>query len=56
MKEKLYIVRKYIMAESALDAIKKDKQSKVDDVWLDDDFRKAEIDKGTLGFNLCQKK
>lgn len=51
MNEKLYIVRKYIMARSAKDAILKDKKSDVDDVWLDEDFKKTEIDKGCLGFN-----
>ena len=40
MNEKLYIVRKYIMARSAKDAILKDKKSDVDDVWLDEDFKK----------------
>jgi len=51
MNEKLYIVRKYIMARSAKDAILKDKKSDVDDVWLDEYFKKTEIDKGCLGFN-----
>lgn len=38
--KKLYIVRKYIMANSVQDAIRKDKKEPVDDCWLDDDFKK----------------
>lgn len=37
---KLYIVRKYIWAKSAEEAIKKDAKKKVDDVWGDDDWKK----------------
>jgi len=35
-KEKRYVVRKYIFAKSAIDAIKKDKDFPVDDVWVDE--------------------
>ena len=38
--QKLYIVRKYIMATSVKDAIKKDRTEQVDDCWLDDDYKK----------------
>ena len=38
--DKRFIVRKYIMAQSAADAIKKDKIAPVFDVWVDDDFKK----------------
>ncbi len=34
--QKRFIVRKYIVATSAADAIKKDKTTPVDDVWIDD--------------------
>jgi len=37
---KRFIVRKYIMAQSAADAIKKDKLAPVFDVWVDDDYKK----------------
>lgn len=39
--EKRYVVRKYIIAKSAKDAIKKDKNADadVDDVWLDQDYK-----------------
>jgi hypothetical protein len=50
MEEKLYVIRKFVMAKSAKDAILKEKKGDVDDVWLDEDFKKSEIDKGCLGF------
>lgn len=43
---KIYVVRKYITANSAYDAILKDKSCPVDDVWLDEDSRKQ-----IIGFN-----
>jgi hypothetical protein len=38
--DKRFIVRKYIMAQSAADAIKKEKIAPVFDVWVDDDYKK----------------
>lgn len=35
MKDKIYVVRKYVKATSAKDAILKEKKCEVDDVWLD---------------------
>lgn len=51
--KKLYIVRKYIMAISAKEAIKKDLDTEVDDVWVDDDWKKNNQLEETkkLGFN-----
>lgn len=40
--EKRYVVRKYI-AKSAKDAIKKDKNADVDDVWLDQDYKGSNV-------------
>lgn len=45
---KRFIVRKYIMATSAADAIKKDKLAPVFDVWVDDDYKKD----NEIGFNV----
>ena len=45
---KRFIVRKYIMAQSAADAIKKDKLAPVFDVWVDDDFKA----KNEIGFTV----
>lgn len=39
-KEKLYIVRKYVMAKSAMHAIKKERKMIPDDVWVSDDWLK----------------
>lgn len=38
--EKLYVIRKYVMAENAEQALKKEKKHPVHDVWLDDDWFK----------------
>lgn len=56
--KKLYIVRKYIMATSAKDAIKKDKTAPVDDVWADENWLRETSDKasGNVGFNKRKKK
>lgn len=50
--EKLYVVRKYIMATSAKQAILKDKNAPVDDVWVDTDWQKRQTDilAGAIGF------
>lgn len=39
--QKLYIVRKYVMAGCVTDAIKNEKGTAVHDVWIDDDWAKA---------------
>ncbi len=50
MDNKLFVVRKYIMASSAIQAIRKDKTSPVDDVWVDEDFKKDNLKKTIEGF------
>ena len=49
-KPKMYQVRKYIKAVSAQDAIKKDKTTKVHDVFIDSDWQKTEL-AGAIGFD-----
>lgn len=39
---KMFIVRKYIKARSAAEAIRLDKKHPVDDVWVDDDWKKGQ--------------
>lgn len=53
-KQKLFVVRKYIMAESAQAAIRKDKTTPVDDVWIDDEWKKkgAERLEDAIGFTV----
>jgi hypothetical protein len=37
--EKRYIVKKYIMAKSAHDALLKERRIRPDDVWLDENWK-----------------
>lgn len=48
--QKLFIIKKYVMAKSASDAIKKDPQVQIDDVWVDEDWKKENINKGNIGY------
>ena len=48
--DKLFVIRKYILAKSASDAIRKDKTTPVDDVWVDDDFKKSSTGASAIGF------
>jgi len=48
--DKLFVIRKYIFAKSAVDAIKKDKTTPVEDVWVDDDFKKTISGASAIGF------
>jgi hypothetical protein len=45
--KKRFIVRKYIYAYSALDAIKQDKKSPIEDCWVDETW---ENNKSKIGF------
>lgn len=45
--QKRFIVRKYIMASSAQEALKKDLQIKADEVWIDPDWAKNNEIEGT---------
>lgn len=38
--QKRFIVRKYIMAKSAQEALRKEKVTRPDDVWVDEDWKK----------------
>lgn len=40
MDKKQFIVRKYVLATSAAQAIRLEKHIKVDDVWIDDEWAK----------------
>lgn len=48
--DKLFIVRKYIIAKDALSAIKKDKTTPVSDVWIDEEFKKTQTGASAIGF------
>lgn len=47
----LYVIRKFIMAKDAKDAIKKEKEQPVNDVWMDEDWKRDKINQEPeLGF------
>ena len=48
--KKRFIVRKFIMADSALEAIKKDKKCAVEDVFVDADWLAEQDKRETAGF------
>jgi hypothetical protein len=39
-KKKLFVIKKYIMATSAHEALKLERRVRPDDVWVDDDWKK----------------
>lgn len=55
-KLKLFTIRKSIWAENALDAIKKDKTHPVDDVWIDDEWKKnSNHSADAIGFYVAKE-
>lgn len=53
-RDKMFIVRKYIKATSAAEAIRKERKEPVHDVFIDDDWRKTQHDQlaPAIGFNV----
>lgn len=43
-KEKLFVIKKYIMATSASVALKKERRVRPDDCWVDEDWKKKQED------------
>lgn len=41
--KKIYVVRKYVIADSIIDAMKKEKKQEADDVWLEDNVLKYNL-------------
>jgi len=56
MNTKRFIVRKFIMASSASDAIKKDKKCSVDEVFIDSEWLLEHDKKDSMGFENLKKK
>lgn len=50
---KKFVIRKYVWATSAMDAIRNETKNEVHDVWLDEDWKKSQdfSPKGEIGFN-----
>lgn len=38
--KKMFVIKKYVMATSAHEALKRERLVRPDDVWVDEDFRK----------------
>lgn len=53
--KKLYIVQKYVLANSIEQAIKKEKEIKPDDVYLDNNWRQNQTEKNDYGFKQKSK-
>ncbi len=54
--KKIYVVRKFVITNLIGDAIKKEKEHPVDDVFLDEDIRRKVLevqttDRNNIGFN-----
>jgi hypothetical protein len=54
--EKLFIIRKFIMAKTMESAIKKDKRTPVDEVWLDEEWKKEMIHRQQSSTAYLRKK
>lgn len=54
VKEKLFVVRKYIYARSAHEALKRERKHRPDDVWVDEEWKRANQDKleSCIGFEI----
>jgi hypothetical protein len=53
--KKLFIVRKYIKAKSAEEAIKLDKTTPVEDCFLDEEYRLRVLDKEVNNIGFIRK-
>lgn len=48
---KRFVIKKYVMALSARDAIRKERTIEVDDIWIDEDWKKDNSGfTGTVGY------
>lgn len=50
----MYVIRKYVMAATAGDALKRERKVQPHDVFIDDDWRKNKTDRlaDAIGFQL----
>lgn len=53
-KEKMFVIRKYVMAKSARQAILKDKTAPVDDVFIDTDWQRGQTAVLSSGIGFYQ--
>ena len=57
-KNKLFIIRKYVRARTASDAIRRDKITPVHDVWIDEEWKRNQNTNlaEAIGFNAPPQK
>jgi hypothetical protein len=57
IKEKRFIVRKYIMAKNIHEALKKERKTRPDDCWVDEDWKKDNPNQlqSAIGFTVEQE-
>jgi len=48
--KKLFVIRKYLMAKSAEEAIKLEKNVGVGDCWIDEEWKSEQINNNKIGF------
>lgn len=51
--DKLFVIKKYVMAPSAMEALRREKKIVADDCWIDEDWKKENMSKpggGDMGF------
>lgn len=54
--KKLFIVRKYVMAESVADAVRIEGTRPVDDCFVDDDWKKSQPDNAAAAFGFSAER
>lgn len=52
--QKMYVIKKYIMASSASDALRKERHTPADDCWVDEKYRESGKDNLTsaIGYSF----
>lgn len=51
---KLFVIKKYVMATSAKDAIRKERSAQIDDVWIDENWKEKHLNEA-MGFRTPTK-
>lgn len=51
--KKLFVIKKYVWAKSAHDALRLEKKTPADDVWIDEEWKKnSNAPKDAMGFYI----
>ena len=56
-KEKLFVVRKYVMADNVEHALQKERKQAPDDIWVDDEWKKGNANQlaSAIGFTVTKE-